>query len=232
MATDKKEKDPRTVTLLGVRLSFTDGIKEKKKTSDEPDAKPKHNFNIINEAGTQHFDQNHKRIMAAIRAAGEQKWKNPDAFKAIQEDNPKRLTYRKGDKFKSKSTGEVYAGYAGNYAFGVSGPSGGQKRPILKDKYKRDVEEKDILDVFYGGTYGDVIVSFYGTDKGSRGIFATCELIRSHQKGERMAGGYAYDEDDLDEMDDIEDDGDDGLEDMSGGGKSSSDDLDDDDLLG
>lgn len=202
------EKDPRTVTLKKVRLSFTDGIVEKQKTSDDPNAKEKYNFNIINVAGTKHYDENNAKIIGALKAAGEKAWKNPDAYKEIAEDNPKRVTFKKGEKFKNKE-GKVYAGYEGNYAFSVSGPNGGQKRPLLKDKYKRDVEEKDIADVFYGGAFGDVIVSFYGTDKGSRGVFATCELVRSHQEGDRMGGGYQFNEDDLDELDDFEDEGDD-----------------------
>lgn len=218
------EKDPRTVTLKRVRLSFTQGIKDKRKTSDAADAKERHNFNIIEETGGKYSEENRKKVAAAIRAAGDKVWKNPDAYKEIQEDNPKRVTWKKGEKFKSKE-GKVYAGYEGNMAFSVSGPNGGQKRPILKDRHKRDVEEKDIMDVFYSGTYADVIVSFYGTDKGSRGIFATCELVRSHQEGEAMGGGYFFDEDDLDELDDL-DDGDDGLDDLvSSGG-------DTDDLLG
>lgn len=203
-----KEKDPRTVTLKKVRLSFTDGIKEKQRTSDEPDAKEKFNFNIILEAGTKYDKENQAKVTAALEAAGEKAWKQPDAHVTIFEDNPKRVTYKEGKRFKNKE-GKVYAGYEGNHAFSVSGPGGGQRRPILKDKYKRDVEEKDILDVFYGGTYADVIVSFYGTDKGSRGIFATCELVRSHQEGERMGGGYAFSEDDLDELDDFGDASDD-----------------------
>lgn len=206
-----KERDPRTVTLKGVRLSFTDGIKEKQRTSDEPDAKEKYNFNIINVAGTKHYDDNNAKIIGALKAAGEKAWKNPDAYKDIAEDNPKRVTFKKGERFKNKE-GKVYAGYDGNYAFSVSGPNGGQRRPVLKDRHKRDVEEKDIEDVFYGGTFADVIVSFFGTEKGSRGIFATCELVRSLQEGERMGGGYRVTDDDLDELDDMEDDIDDLVE--------------------
>lgn len=208
MSTDAaKPKDPRTVTLKGVRFSFTDGIKDKKKTSDSPDAVPKHSWNIINETSGKYYAENNAKIVAALKAAGEKQWKNENAYKDIAEDNPKRVTFKKGEKFKNKE-GKVYAGYEGHYAFGCSGPGGGQRRPIMKDKYKRPVEEKDILEVFYGGTYGDIIVSFYGTDKGSRGIFATGELIRSHQTGERMGGGYVFDEADLGEMDDMDDEGD------------------------
>lgn len=216
MATEQKERDPRTVQLKGVRLSFTDGIKDKKKTSSEPDATPKHSLNVINEASRPHFEANQKLIMAAIKAAGLKAWKKEDAYKDIQEDNPKRLCFKKGEKFKNKE-GKPYAGYEGNYAFSASGPSGGQKRPKLLDRYKRSLrdqasadkikegkvfEESQILDIFYGGVYADVIVSFYGTDKGSRGIFCSVEAIRSHQEGERMGGGVYVDDDDFDDFED------------------------------
>lgn len=219
MSTTDKEKDPRTVTLKGVRLSFTEGIKEKRKTSDEPDAKPRHNFNVILETGSKHDAENRAKVVAALKAAGLQAWKNENAYKDIAEDNPKRVTFKKGEKFKNRD-GKIYEGYEGHYAFSVSGPGGGQRRPILRDKYKRPVDEKDISDVFYSGSYADVIVSFFGTDKGSRGIFASCELIRSHQQGEAMAGGYHFSDDDLD---DLEDFGDDGLD----GPSTASSDLDD-----
>lgn len=217
-----KEKDPRTVTLKKVRLSFTDGIYEKQATNPEEPDKKKHNFNVILEKtgpGATYFDENHAKVIAAMEAAGLKQWKKADMHVSIAEDNPKRVTYKDGKRFKNKE-GKIYTGYEGNMAFSATGPSGGQKRPILRDKYKREVAEKDIQDVFYGGTYADVIVSFYGTDKGSAGIFATAELVRSHQEGERMGGGFVLSDDDLDELDDLGDPSDDGL-----------DDDDDDDLL-
>lgn len=221
-----KEKDPRQVTLKRVILSFTDSLLEKKKTSDDPNAKPKHGLNIIIPDGEKYSKQNRERCVAAIEAACEKQWKKPKFWKDIKEDNPKRLCYRDGSKFKNKE-GQIYQGYDGPgiKAFSASGPSAGQRRPVLRDRHKRRVEEKDILDVCYSGTYADVIVSFFGTDKGSAGVFASCEVIRSWQEGERMAGGYQFDEDDLDEMDDAEDDDDDGLT-----GGSNADD-DDEDLL-
>jgi hypothetical protein len=134
--------------------------------------------------------------------AGELKWKNADAFKTIQVDDPKRVCFRKGERFKSQKDGKVYAGYEGNLAISCGTPGGGQKRPKLLDRMKREVEEKDILDVMYGGTHADVILSFYGTDEGGRGIFCTGEAIRSHQEGERMGGGVYVDADDFDDMED------------------------------
>lgn len=217
MAIEEKS-DGRTVQLKRVRLSFTQRLKTKGKTSTEAE-KETHGLNVILEASSPHFKANADKCVAAMKKAGEMAFKNENAYKDIAEDAPKRVAFRKGEKFKNKE-GKVYAGYEGNYAFGANGPSGGEKRPKLLDRHKRPVEEKDINDVFYGGCYADVIVSFYGTDKGSRGIFATIEAIRSHQEGERMGGGVNVDADDFD---DLEDD-----DSFVGGGSSSGD----DDLLG
>lgn len=217
MAIEDKS-DGRTVQLKRVRLSFTRRLKTKGKTSDQAD-KETHGLNIVLDHTQPTFQQNLDLCIAALKKAGELMWKNPNAYKDIAEDAPKRVCFRKGEKFKN-SEGRVYAGYQGNYAFGANGPSGGEKRPKLLDRYKRKVEEADINDVFYGGCYADVIVSFYGTEKGSRGIFATIEAIRSHQEGERMGGGVDVDADDFDDIED---------EDSFTGGSSSKD---DDDLLG
>ena len=205
MATEEKKKDPRTVQLRGVRLSFSDGLYEKKKSADTADAKEKHQCNLILEAegpNKKFYDANRAAINAAIKAAGEQEWKNPDAYKEIAEDNPKRICFRKGEAFKNQETREVYKGYSGNWAVSGGTPGGGQRRPKLYDRHKRDVAEKDILEVFYGGSYADAIVSFYGTEKGGRGIFCTIEAIRSHQEGERMAGGWNGDASEFDDFDD------------------------------
>lgn len=199
MATVEERGDGRTVQLKRVRLSFTDSLLEKKKTSDDPNAKPKHSLNILLEKDSPHYAENHAKIMSAIKAAGMKEWKNEDAYISISEDSPKRVCYRDGLKWKNKE-GVVYSGYENAKAFSGSGPSGGQKRPKLLDRHKRPVAEADILDVCYGGVYADVIASFFGTDKGSRGIFASVEAIRSHQEGERMGGGIVVDADDFDDL--------------------------------
>lgn len=209
------KSDGRTVQLKRVRLSFTDSLKEKRATVEN--GTPKHSCNIILESAGAEFDKNKAKVMSAIEKACEQQWKNKDAWKGIAEESPKRVAFRKGERFKNKE-GKVYAGYEGNYAISAGGPGGGQRRPKLLDRRKREVEEKDILDVMYGGSYADVIVSLYGTDKGGRGIFASIEAIRSHEEGERMGGGVYVDADDFDDLED-----DDSFE--SGPSTSSSDDL-------
>lgn len=138
--------------------------------------------------------------MSAIEAACDKEWKAKDKWKTIAEDDPKRVAYRKGERFKNRE-GQVYGGFEGNYGLAVSGPNGGKKRPKMLDRHRRPVETEDILDVVYPGTYADVVVSFYGTKKGGNGVFASVEAIRSHQEGERMGGGVQVDADDFDDLD-------------------------------
>ncbi|MGX7874384.1 ssDNA-binding protein [Mesorhizobium sp. ORM6] len=219
MAIEDKS-DGRTVQLKGVRLSFTNSLKDKQATVK--DGKPKHTFNVIIEKSSPHYEANMAKIKSALGKAGELKWKSPEAFKQIAEDDPKRVCFRKGERFKSQKDGKVYAGYEGNYAISCGTPGGGQRRPKLLDRHKREVDEKDILDVMYGGSYCDTILSFYGTDEGGRGLFCTGEAIRSHQTGDRMGGGVYVDADDFDDMDD-DDSFDSG---SSASSKSKSDDFD------
>lgn len=217
MTDEKKKGDGRTVLLKHVRLSFTDSLKEKKRTVDDPNAKPKHSVNLILEKSDPNFAENNAKLVGAIKAAGELKWKNAEAYKAIAEDDPKRVCYRNGSRFKNKDSGEIYAGYEGNMAISCGTPGGGQKRPKLLDRRKRPLRdqaskeqiekglfftEDQLLDVMYGGSYGDVFVSLFGTDKGGRGIFCTVEAIRSHEEGERMGGGVYIDADDFDNLED------------------------------
>lgn len=212
-----KDSDGRTVQLKRVRLSFTDTLKEARPTVE--DGKPKHTCNIIIESDGKFAADNKANCVAAVKAACEEAFKKADIWKAIQEDDPKRLCYRKGERFKNRD-GDVYAGYEGNMAISAAGPSAGARRPKLLDRHKRPVEVNDIPDVFYSGTYADVIVSFFGTEKGGRGVFCSVEAIRSHQEGERIGGGFDVDVDDFDDLDD------DGFEDNTDSGG------DEDDMMG
>lgn len=216
MTTEKAKGDGRTVQLKRVRLSFTESLKEKKATVE--DGKPKHSLNIILEKDSPHYAANKAKVEAALGAACLKEFKDDDKWKSIAEDAPKRVCYREGRRFKNKE-GKIYVGYEGNMAISLGGPNGGAKRPKLLDRHKRPVEVDDILDVMYGGTYADVFVSFYGTDKGGLGVFGSCDAIRSHQEGEAMGGGIYIDADDFDNLED-DDDG------FEAAPKPKSDDLD------
>ncbi len=214
MAIEDKS-DGRSVQLKNVRLSFTDRIKTKKKTSADSE-KETHGCNIIIEKDKPEFEANHKAMIDALKVAGLKAFKNENAHKEIAEDSPKRVCYRKGERFKNKE-GKVYTGYEGNFGLTASGPGGGDRRPKLLDRSKRRLvtqlsqedianrkpsfPEDQIEDIFYSGCYADVVVSLYGTEKGSRGIFATIEAIRSRQVGDRMGGGIYVDDDDFDDLD-------------------------------
>jgi hypothetical protein len=229
MSEAPKPADPRTVRLKMVRLSFTDSLKDKKATVEN--GTPKHSCNLIvvqtpgeyklSQQAAALYKDNLAKIQSAIKAACIEQWSKEDTWKEIQEDSPKRLCFRKGERFKN-SDGEVYKGYAGNWGISASGPKGGEHRPLLLDRYKRQVEEKDILEVMAGGYYGDVVVSFFGTDKGGKGLFCSVEAIRSRQEGERLGGGPRASADDFDDLDD-----DDSFSGTAAGGSSSGgDDFD------
>ena len=211
MASVEERGDGRTVQLKNVRLVFTDSLKEARATVEN--GEPKHTCTVLLEADKPETEANKKKLMAALEAASEREWKKKDAWKAIAEDDPKRVAFRKGERFKNKE-GEVYAGFAGNHALAVSGPMGGKKCPKILNRNKHAVAVDDILDVVYPGTYADVVVSLYGTNKGGKGVFASVEAIRSRQEGERVGGGVDVDADDFDDLEDddlIEDDSSDDL---------------------
>lgn len=216
MATVEERGDGRSVMLKKVRLTFTDALQEARATVE--DGPEKHTCTAILESDTSTFEQNKKKIMSAIAAACEKQWKKAEMWKSIAEDEPKRVCFRKGERFKNKE-GEVYGGFAGNYGLALAGPKGGKQRPKILNRHKQKVNVEDITEVVYPGTYADIVVSFYGTDKGGKGVFASVEAIRSHQEGEAFSQGITVHDDDFDDFDD-----DDLVDDLD-----SSD--DDDDLL-
>lgn len=210
------EANPRLVTLKNVRLSFTDSLQTAKATVK--DGVPKHGCNILLEEGIPETEANKAACIAALRACGEEHWQKPDKFKIILEKDHKRLAYRKGERF-TNSDDEVYKGYEGAMVIPGYGPGGSKnpKRPVILARDKTPIwhpakgaeNVSKIGDVCYSGTRADVKVEFYpvsGADNGGDGIFATIQLIRSRQEGERMAGGYAVTDSDIDDFDDLDDD--------------------------
>lgn len=202
-----KSADGRSVLLKKMRLSFAEGIKDKKTVKGVEGGVPKYNLNLINETDGPEFKTNDQLIISAMESAGEVTWKKKDSYKTIFEDNPKRVCYKNGSRFKNAETGEIYNGYEGNKAMSCGTPGGGQKRPKLMDRRKKPVDEDDILDVFFSGCYVDAIVSFFGTDKGGKGVFCTVDAIMSREEGERLGGGgISVNDDDFDTLEEQEDD--------------------------
>lgn len=195
---EEKKVDPRTVQLKRVRLSFADGLVEKKQATE--DSTPKHSCNLViefdgpDEKARERAPENKAKCLPAIEAACDQQWGKKDRWKQIQEDSPKRIAFRKGERFKNDD-GEVYKGYAGNFVISAAGPAAGKHRPKLFDRHRNELEASDpkfienIERIFYSGVYADVWVSFYAGDKGGAGVFASIEAIRSWQEGEATAGG-------------------------------------------
>jgi len=227
MTEETKKDDGRTVMLKGVPISFTDSLHTAKATVK--DGVPKHGANILIIKGSKNEAENKAKILSAMRAAcvaefGEGKG---DFFKTIAEDDPKRVAYRSGNRFKNSETQEVYKGYADNMVIAGVGPGGSKKprRPKLFNRRRKAMDEinestgkpfftiADIPELFYSGCICDAKVSFYAVsskDQGGNGLFVSIEAIRSHEEGERMAGGAVQtNADEFDEMDDDAFDGDD-----------------------
>lgn len=193
------EGDGRTVMLKNVRLSFPDSLKDAKATVEN--GVPKHTSNFLIESDRPGFEEKKAAAITAIKAACEKTWKKADRYKGIMEDDPKRLAFRKGERFKN-AEGNVYVGYEGAMVIAAAGPGGGKKRPKLLDRRGNEVPYDKIDEIMYPGSYVDLKVSFYGTDKGGAGVFATIEAIKSREIGERTGGGVATSADEFDEFDD------------------------------
>ena len=120
---EQKKIDPRTVQLRRVRLSFADGLVEQ--TASVEGGRLRFNANLLiecvgnDEKAVAHSADNKAKCLGAIEVACEQQWGKRDKWKSIQEDAPKRLAFRKGERFKKDD--EVFKGYAGNFALSAAG---------------------------------------------------------------------------------------------------------------
>lgn len=200
-----KDSTGRTVTLTKVRLSFGDSLSRATlpKKNKDPNAKPKHGANFILEVNSPDYASNMAAILAALDNACAEFNKPKDWWRSLAESKPDKLCLKKGASFIDKN-GEVYKGYDGNMILAVKGPSGGSKRPQIRDRYKKVIvvpenakEAPIVTEVAYNGSLCDVILSFYGTDNGGADrITGSVEAIRSWQEGERLGGGGVYVEDD------------------------------------
>lgn len=215
--TTEATKEKRLVLLKNVRLMFTDSIKTAKATVTN--GVPKHTCVPLLEADTPEFDENLRKVVGALQACGEEGWKKADFYKSLAENKPDRLSFRRGEKCRNQETGEIYKGFEGNIAITpCSGPGGSKnpKRPLIMARKKNDwvwnpdrgfQNEGRINDVVYSGVRADVKIEFYpvsGSDQGGNGIFATIQLIRSREEGERIGGGYTFSDEEMDEFDDLE----------------------------
>lgn len=217
------ELTPRHAVLKKIRFSFTDALVEPQ--ASVTGGVPKFGNNLIIDPSTESGKANIAACLKAIEAAEIEHYGPEGAGKIARVvDDPKRIAFRKGEKFKNQD-GEVYVGYEGMVGITGKGPNGGKKRPILLDRRKRPVEPKDIEDVFEGGRFGDAIVSFYcvsDPDKGGNGLFCSMELLRSHEEGETFGGGAKVTEKAAALFDDLDDtelfDGTDGPGASTGGG--------------
>lgn len=183
--------DPREVYLKNVRLSYPH-LWEKQKANDE--AKPKYSAAFLIDPETKIGKQNIKKIKAAIAAAEEAKWKKT-GFKYKQD----RCCFFDGNE-ATNDEGVVKDGYADMMVIKAS-----NERPIdLRHRNKSRADRDD--DPFYGGCYVECILRLYGTDNGgSKGVFASLELVRFFEKGDPF-GAPPVDDSILDDLDDYDED--------------------------
>lgn len=207
------DDNPRLITLKNVILSFTDSLKTAKPTVK--DGVPKHGCNILVPPDEPDTAANKAKVLKALEVCGEQEWKKPEMYKTIAEDDPKRVGWRKGERFKN-AEGEIYKGYAGAMVIPASGPGGNKnpRRPVILDRNIQPIWNPDkgfelvnrIPEVCYSGVRADVKVEYYpvsGADRGGNGIFPAVQVIRSYQEGERMSGGYQYTDEEADDFDEL-----------------------------
>jgi len=185
--------DPTEVYLKNLRLSFPHLFEKQKATED---AKPKYSAAFLIDPATKTGKQNIKKIKAAIEAAEEKKWKKTG------------LKYREGrccffdGNDNVDDEGNVKSGYADMMVIKAS-----NERPVdLRHRNKSRVDWETERDTFYGGCYVEAILRLFGTENGgSKGVFASLELVRFTEKGEPF-GAPPVDDSILDDLDDEDED--------------------------
>lgn len=191
--------DPREVYLKNVRLSYPH-LFEKQKANEE--AKPKYSAAFIIDPSTKVGKMNIKKIKAAIKASEQEKWKK-DGLKYKQD----RVCFFEGND-ATNDEGVVKSGYEDMWVI-----KGSNERPLdLRHRNKDRVDSDD--NPFYGGCFVEAILRLYGTDAGgSKGIFASLELVRYFGKGDAF-GAPPIDDSILDDLDDEDEDEDEDEDDM------------------
>jgi hypothetical protein len=221
---EEKKQDPRTCKLL-VRLSFTDGLKDKK--APVRDGKEKHSVNLIVVSTADDADPQSKAGRCAVRGAAEanhglhQGSRRRSVGQAGRVQRHRRERTRSGSASARASASKTTKAKSTKATPGI-GPSAApapvavsvarrcgivssvrsaatRRATMIKKGNFFDVD--DILNVCYSGCYADVIVSFYGTDEGGKGIFCSVEAIRSRQEGPQIGGGIQTSADDFDDLD-------------------------------
>lgn len=191
-----KPKDPRTVYLKEVRLSYPH-LHEKHKANET--AEPKFSATFLIDPSTTQGKANIKRVKAAIAAAETAAFKKTGL--RYKDD---RCHFMDGNECFTK-TGEIKAGYEDMWVVKASS----------KDPFKLIHRNKKLVDPaktpFYGGCIVEAFVGCYGTTKGGApGLFFSLDAVRFWQDGERFGrdeiSDDAFDDDDSDYDDEGDDD--------------------------
>lgn len=128
-----------------------------------------------------------KQLDAAIEAVAKDQWKDkaPSILRALRDD--KKVCFVKGE-YRSKKTGEAYAGFAGKYYLNTRNA---KVQPTVVDRFGQKVEDKsDIERLIYSGCYTHISVDVWAQNN-SYGNRVNCTLrgVMFAGDGEHFGGG-------------------------------------------
>lgn len=182
------------VKLTGVRgrLAFASNVfNPRENINDKGEKKKSWNATIIMPKG----GEQEKRILAAMKQAAKEKWKDKaqKLYSTLQKQD--RLCLHDGE------TKDEYDGFNDEVVF-VSANS--NTRPRVTDRQKNDVTAED--GVIYSGCNVSCVIEIYAQDSKDWGkrINATIKAVQFVSDGDAFAGGGSVDDDDLEDLDEID----------------------------
>jgi hypothetical protein len=129
--------------------------------------------------------ENSKAILAALKAAAKEQWKDKadSVYDMLKED--KKLCYTE-TTYRSKKTGEPYAGFDGMHALSTRN----RKQPTIWDKFGKQVlDPRDIKAMIYSGCYIHAKINIWAQDnKWGRRLNATLLGAMFAMDGEAFSG--------------------------------------------
>lgn len=167
------------ITLKNVRLAFPSIFE----TSSFGEGEPAYSAKFI-------IPPDHPQaaeLKAAVLAVAKEKWgeKGESVLKLLKED--KKVAFIEGP-YKNKKTGEVYAGFEGNWTLSTRNGGKSPMKPSAFDAQNKAVEASD--GVIYNGCFVDASIELYPQDN-TYGRRINCSLrgLRFAGHGESFGGG-------------------------------------------
>jgi hypothetical protein len=168
--------DPATA-IIKCRVDYLHCFKPFEGTLNQ--GNPKFKVTCIIDPSTPDGKAAMKAIDAAVKHVSLDKWKkHPLVWK-----DPKRFCVSDGNTHTDKDD-EIKDAYKGMKVVSASN----KNRPVIVDTDGRTpLAAEDNKP--YSGCYAKVVVRFYGTENGGRGLFAGFEAIQFLKDGEPLSGG-------------------------------------------